>query len=87
MFSNSMVESVNKTLKYQYLFIKSLSNFGQVEKYLQIMIEDFNNRPAGIHFGLSPLQVLEGSTPDKFFQKIEIVRARKNRIIENQKYE
>ena len=64
--SNSMIESVNKRLKYDYLFTKELSNFEAVEFFLPDAIDSYNNKPLIILSAYTPLEVLHGAFPDKY---------------------
>ena len=64
-----MVEATNKKLKYQYLYHKDLKDFEDTEKFLKTAVEDFNHRPAAIHYGLTPLEVFNGMKPDRSLQK------------------
>jgi hypothetical protein len=54
-FSNSLVESVNKLLKYRYLFPKQLANSAALTTHLAMSIQDYNDvRPHGSLNGLKP---------------------------------
>jgi hypothetical protein len=64
-FSNSMVESVNKRMKYDYLFTTELLNYEQTVKYLSWAIEQYNCKPHSALFGLTPAEVYNGKIPDK----------------------
>ena len=85
--SNSMVESVNKHIKYYYLFKSELKDLKETSSYLLKSIPDYNHKPHGALFGLTPFEVLNGEIPsrDKFTE--EKLEARKNRLIMNQKVE
>lgn len=55
--SNAMIESVNKVLKYNYLFPKNIQDQKQLIKVLHKDIPDYNDkRPHGSLFGLTPLE-------------------------------
>lgn len=64
-FSNSMVEAVNKIMKYRFLFPKNLVSFQDVIHTLKTAVPEYNSRPSGVLFGYSPNQVLDGAIPDK----------------------
>ena len=82
--SNSMVESVNKHMKYYYLFRKDLAGLEATNQSLTISVEDYNNKPHGKLHGFTPQEVLEGTAPiPKTFQQA-IINARKERIAQNQ---
>jgi len=66
LFSNSMVEAINKQVKYHYLFTRDLINFKAVVEHLRVSIPEFNNiRPYGPLFGLTPAEAFSGIRPDK----------------------
>ena len=44
-FSNSLIEFVNKTIKYRHLFQENLPDFSTTVKYLEHAIPTYNNRP------------------------------------------
>lgn len=85
--SNSMVEAINKHIKYYYLFKKDLNHYNETVKYLMKSIPDYNLKPHGALFGLTPFEVLEGEVPsrDKFKEQKE--QARKERLKQNMKVE
>lgn len=64
-FSNSMVEAVNKTIKYQYLFHHDIPDFHALERHLAVAVPDYNTRkPHGALQGRTPEQVLYGKELD-----------------------
>jgi putative transposase len=65
MFSNSMVEAVNKRMKYDFLFTTKLLNIEQTTQYLVYAVEQYNNKPHSSLFGLTPHEVFTGAIPDK----------------------
>ncbi|MBE8225273.1 transposase, partial [Leptospira borgpetersenii] len=64
-YSNSMIEAVNKKMKYEFLFPKNPISFEEVINTLKDAVPGYNSRPSGVLFGFSPLQVLNGEVPDK----------------------
>jgi putative transposase len=56
--SNSMVEAINKVLKYNYLFPRNIQNKTQLIKVMKnVVIPDYNDkRPHGSLHGLTPLE-------------------------------
>ncbi|MDD3688052.1 MAG: DDE-type integrase/transposase/recombinase [Bacteroidales bacterium] len=74
-FSNSMVESVNKRMKYDYLFTTELLNYEQTVKYLSWAIEQYNCKPHSALFGLTPFEVYNGKIPDKRMFAVDITAA------------
>ncbi|TGM58276.1 DDE-type integrase/transposase/recombinase [Leptospira adleri] len=63
-FSNSMIEAVNKKMKYEFLFPKKLFSFKDVCQTLEEAVSQYNARPSGVLFGYSPNEVLQGAIPD-----------------------
>ena len=57
--SNSMVESVNKHIKYYYLFKKELKDFEDTVNYLSTSVPDYNNKPHGRLYGPTPNEVIK----------------------------
>ena len=82
-----MVEAVNKHIKYYYLFKKDLKNYQETLNYLKRSIPDYNHKPHGALFGLTPSEVLNGESPSRDLFKEEKTEARKERLIMNQKIE
>ena len=85
--SNSMVESVNKHIKYYYLFKKELKDLNDTFKYLSTSVPDYNNKPHGRLYGLTPNEVLNGNEPAKDNYQSDIAEARKKRLLQNQSKE
>jgi len=83
MQSNSMVEAVNKHLKYYYLFKKDLKDFNETFLYLEKSIEDYNHKPHGKLFGLTPLEVLNGKVPARNLFRNQIKLASRLRVQQN----
>ena len=81
--SNSMVESVNKHLKYYYLFKKELQNLAETIAYLNESVTAYNTKPHGKLYGLTPDEVLNGTIPAKDHYKTQIATARKERTALN----
>ena len=84
-YSNSMIEAVNKRLKYYYLFPMQLKNYQHLEKYLPVAIENENNRESGVLYGYTPTQVLTDAVPDKNRFAQQIKQAKQKRKINNRK--
>lgn len=83
-FSNSMIESVNKILKYSYLFPYPSENKADLELNLPDHILDFNDvRPHGPLNGLTPTEAFQGDRmPEDFRTKI-LKQARLDRVAFN----
>jgi len=84
--SNSMIEAINKHLKYYYLFKKDLKDYNETVNYLKQSIPDYNNKPHGRLYGLTPF-VLEGEVPSKDMFKEQKEQARNERLKQNMKVE
>jgi len=82
-FSNSMIESVNKKIKYEYLFTREIANYKDFLEFMPTVVENYNNRPHSKLFGLHPIEVLNGALPDKHSFTNEIKSAVINRIESN----
>lgn len=84
--SNSMVESVNKLIKYNYLYRKQIQNITQLTNYMrEFVVPDYNDkRPHGTLKGLTPLEAYAGKRINfkKIRQKME--QAYQERIQFNQ---
>ena len=65
LFSNSLVESVNKIIKYRSLFLHNIPNINALKKHLDEFIPIYNNvRPHVSLNGLTPNEVLNGFAPN-----------------------
>jgi len=63
-FSNSMVEALNKTIKHQFLFPKSIANGEQLSLVLESSIPIYNT--------IRPQMSLGGNTPQETFNGLSI---------------
>jgi transposase InsO family protein len=84
-FSNSMIEAANKQLKYHFLYHKHIADLSNLKKYVKDAVEDYNNRPHHVLNGLTPLEVLNGQSPDHKLYKNEMIHSRMKRVVENKK--
>jgi len=82
-FSNSMVEAVNKRMKYDFLFRAQLLDFDHVERFLETAVAQYNNRPHSALYGFTPIEVFNGAKPDKALFKSQIEQAKILRKAEN----
>ena len=80
LFSNAMIEHLNKTIKYRYLYQQQIQNRQHLEKILKQAVHNYNNRPVHILNGFTPLEVLNNNTPDLNHTKENIQKAVRNRI-------
>jgi putative transposase len=74
-FSNSMVEAVNKRMKYDYLFTTRLNDFEQTLQYLPFAVEQYNSKPHSSLYGLTPAEAARGMLPDRNMFKPAIQQA------------
>jgi len=84
-FSNSMIEAANKQLKYRFLYHQQLADFDALVKYVQLAVDDYNNRPHNALNGLTPLEVLHGKTIDTIARQQQMAAAKTTRLSENKK--
>jgi putative transposase len=84
-FSNSMIESANKQLKYRFLYHHHIADYDALVKYVEQSIKDYNNRPHHVLNGLTPLEVLQGKIPNPHAYSNQIQQAKTNRLTENKK--
>jgi len=82
-FSNSMIEAVNKILKYRYIFRKDIPSFRSVDQVVKDSVADYNARPHYALHGLSPDEVYAGKTFDFTGYKNRLALARARRLSEN----
>ncbi len=82
-----MVEAINKHIKYYYLFKKDLKDYNETVNYLKQSIPDYNNKPHGRLYGLTPFEVLQGEVPNRDQFKEQKEQARKERLEQNMKVE
>ena len=64
-FSNSMVEAVNKRIKYDFLYRQHFDTIEALQRYLPKMIDEYNNKPHTSLFGFTPKEVFQGMEPTK----------------------
>jgi putative transposase len=82
-FSNSMIEYLNKTIKYRYLYQQQIVDCAQLQSVLDFAVTDYNNRPANNLHGLTPIEALAGSCLNISFRKEKIKVAANQRIAIN----
>ena len=82
-FSNSMVEAVNKPMKYDFLFRAELLDIEHAQRFLETAVEQYNHRPHSALFGLTPYEVFHGRAPNKTFFKPQMEQAKLLRKAEN----
>jgi len=82
-FSNSMVEAVNKRMKYDFLFRAQLLDFEHTKRFLETAVEQYNHQPHSALFGFTPCEVFHGAMPDKTLFKPQMEQAKMLRKAEN----
>ena len=82
-FSNSMIEAVNKRMKYDFLFRQQLPDLESTRRFLETAVKQYNNRPHSALFGLTPHEVFYGVPPNKQLFKPQIELAKALRKAEN----
>jgi putative transposase len=89
MQSNALIESINKLIKYDYLFPKKLQNQTQLRNYMaSFVIPDYNNkRPHGSLKGLTPLEAYRQKRVNFGKIRTEMIAAYKKRVCYNQSHQ
>jgi putative transposase len=87
--SNALVESVNKILKYDYLYPKPISNHSQLIRYFEeFIIPDYNRkRPHGALNGLTPEEAYKRKKVNMEQIRLKMKQALKERVCFNRKNE
>jgi putative transposase len=84
--SNAMVESINKIIKYDYLFHRQIQNHSQLKHIMhKVVLPDYNDkRPHGSLHGLTPLEAYGKKKVN--FKKIRenMIKAQHERVAYNQ---
>jgi putative transposase len=82
-FSNSMVEAVNKLVKYRHLFLHDIPDIHALVTHLSEFIPIYNEvRPHISLKGLTPFEVLNGLSPDNENDLVKVNLKSKNRSFE-----
>lgn len=80
-YSNSMIERANRTLKYNYIFVKEPRDLKHLKRILRYFIKDYNTqRPHGQLKGLTPQEAWLGFKPDEKFRIKTIKKAKAERL-------
>ena len=86
-FSNSIIESVNKIVKYRQLYLYDIPDFRSLEKHLDRFVPVYNNiRPHISLGGLTPKEALLGIKLNKEQIRDQFQEAREERIRINRQY-
>ena len=83
-FSNSMVESIFRTMKHSYLYRMEINNFKDLKRSLQFTFKDYNeHRP---HYGLvgaTPYEVYNGDLSNRRDNTLFLTQAKNKRLAYN----
>ena len=82
-FSNSMIEALNKVIKHQFLFPKNIDNSNQLSKILGQSVEIYNEqRPQMSLGGNTPIETFNGSSIDisKYIQSFNAHKALRRQL-------
>jgi hypothetical protein len=83
-FSNSIIESYNKLLKYRFLYLKQIPDFNSLERYLPQAIQEYNEvRPHFAHKYLTPKEVFDGQRVARNKFRNQLQTARNMRLLHN----
>jgi len=83
-FSNSMVEAVNKILKYRWLFTHDIPNLDSLVNHLDYFIPVYNDiRPHVSLKGLTPSEAFDGISLNKHDLKLKMNIFRSKNISDN----
>ncbi len=77
--SNSMVEALNKRLKYHFIFHHTVNNEKHALQVIENAVNDYHQQPLKVLHGLTALEALKGQTPDKMQFSDKIREAAMNR--------
>ncbi len=82
-FSNSMIEHLNKTIKYRYLYQQPVADIKALEIILATTVNDYNNRPVHVLNGLTPREALQNQKLNSEILTEQIKLAAINRKLKN----
>lgn len=82
-YSNSMVESHNKLIKYNYLYKMEIEDMEHLNSAMEFIVHDFNNRPHISLQGLTPNEAEAGVSLDKTKRNNQINEATELRKVSN----
>jgi len=82
-FSNSMIEAVNKILKYRYLFRNLIPDLEHLQEAVASAVLDYNARPHYALHGLTPDEAYQGKVFDEAEYRQRLRLARAQRLLAN----
>lgn len=91
-----MIEAANKQIKYRFsclstyfqlvgrqVYHQTIHTFDELKNYMQLAVDDYNNRPYAALNGLTPNEVLKGKLPTNISYTVQTKTATQNRILQN----
>ncbi|HPS56949.1 MAG TPA: integrase core domain-containing protein [Spirochaetota bacterium] len=87
LFSNSMVEAVNKIVKYRSLFLDNIPNIHALQKHMEKFVPVYNDvRPHCSLKGLTPSEVLAGLRPDnpEHLKSVNLRREKTEKVLKQE---
>ena len=75
-FSNSMIEAVNKRLKYEFLYTKEYTDINELQRNFENVVETMNYLPRAVLYGLSSDEVFNGAIPNKYLYSLQMYNAK-----------
>ena len=64
-FSNSMIEAVNKRMKYDFLYTREYADIDDLNRNFENVVETMNILPRAVLYGLNSDEVFDGVIPNK----------------------
>ena len=80
-----MIEAANKQLKYRFLYHHHIPDYDALINYVVKSVNDYNNRPHHVLYGLTPNEVLHGQMPQPDKYDPQIQQSKVTRLVENKK--
>ncbi len=84
-FSNSMIEAVNKRMKYDFLYTREYADIDDLNRNFENVVETMNILPRAVLYGLNSDEVFDGAIPNKYQYSLQMAiakAARKNTNLE-----
>ena len=75
-FSNSMIEAVNKRLKYEFLYTKEYTDINELQRNFENVVETMNYLPRAVLYGLNSDEVFDGAIPNKYIYSLQMYNAK-----------
>jgi putative transposase len=86
MFSNSIVEAVNKIFRYRHLIPEKIANYSYLEQHLEKSVNEYCTiRPHASIGGLTPFEGYTGVTLDRTEYRRMVAAEMRRRVEENRK--